>query len=97
MAQRTDTIIFAISTKGGFIGSAVPGVEAGTVKDSGDKQLDRLADATGGRSFFTGDMLALERAFKKIGEELRSQYLLSYKPEGPFDGRERRLEPIGAT
>lgn len=92
MAQRTDTIIYAISTKGGFTGSAVPGVEAGTVKDSGDKELDRLAEQTGGRSFFTGDMLALERAFKKIGEGLRSQYLLSYKPEGPFDGRERRIE-----
>jgi Ca-activated chloride channel family protein len=92
MAQRTDTIIFAISTKGGFIGSAVPGVEAGTVKDSGDKELDKLSRETGGRAFFTGDMIALERAFTKIGEDLRSQYLLSYRPDGPFDGRERRIE-----
>jgi Ca-activated chloride channel family protein len=97
MAQRTDTIIFAISTKGGFTGSAVPGVEAGTVKDSGDKELDRLSEQTGGRAFFTGDMLALERAFKKIGEELRSQYLLTYRPEGPFDGGYRRIEVKVAT
>ena len=92
IAQKTDTIIFSISTKGGFIGSAVPGVEAGTVKDSGDKELQKLAQETGGRAFYTGDMLALERAFKKIGEELRSQYLLTYRPEGPFDGGERRIE-----
>ena len=92
MAQKTDTIIFAISTKGGFIGSAVPGVEAGTVKDSGDKELQRLAQETGGRAFYTGDMLALERAFKKIGEELRSQYLLTYRPDPPFDGGYRRIE-----
>jgi Ca-activated chloride channel family protein len=92
IAQKTDTIIFGLSTKGGFTGSAVPGVEAGTVKDSGDKDLSRMAEATGGRAFYTGDMLALERAFKKIGEELRSQYLLTYRPEGPFDGRERRIE-----
>lgn len=92
IAQKTDTIIFGISTKGGFIGSAVPGVEAGTVKDSGDKDLSQMAEATGGRSFYTGDMLALERAFKKIGEELRSQYLLTYRPEGPFDGGYRRIE-----
>ncbi|HEX8284253.1 MAG TPA: VWA domain-containing protein [Pyrinomonadaceae bacterium] len=92
IAQKTDTIIFSISTKGGFIGSAVPGVEAGTVKDSGDKELSKLAQETGGRAFYTGDMLALERAFKKIGEELRSQYLLTYRPEGPFDGGERRIE-----
>jgi Ca-activated chloride channel homolog len=92
IAQKTDTIIFGISTKGGFIGSAVPGVEAGTVKDSGDKDLSQMADATGGRAFYTGDMLALERAFKKIGEELRSQYLLTYRPEPPFDGGYRRIE-----
>ena len=92
MAQKTDTIIFAISTKGGFTGSSVPGVEAGTVKDSGDKELQRMAEDTGGRAFYTGDMLALERAFKKIGEELRSQYLLTYRPEGPFDGGYRRIE-----
>jgi Ca-activated chloride channel family protein len=92
IAQTTDTIIFAISTKGGFTGSSVPGVEAGTVKDAGDKELSRLADETGGRSFFTGDMLQLERAFKKIGEELRSQYLITYKPDPPFDGSYRRIE-----
>ena len=97
MAQRTDTIIFAISTKGGFTGSAVPGVEAGTVKDSGDKDLQKLSEETGGRAFYTGDMLALERAFKKIGEELRSQYLITYKPDPPFDGRERRIEVKVAT
>jgi Ca-activated chloride channel homolog len=92
VAQQTDTIIFAVSTKGGFSGSAVPGVEAGTVKDSGDKQLQRLADETGGRAFYSGDMLALERAFKRIGEELRSQYLITYRPQGPFDGAYRRIE-----
>ena len=97
MAQKTDTIIFSISTKGGFIGSAVPGVEAGTVKDSGDKELQKLAEETGGRAFYTGDMLALERAFKRIGEELRSQYLLTYRPEGPFDGGYRRIEVRVAT
>jgi Ca-activated chloride channel homolog len=92
IAQKTDTIVFAISTKGGFAGSAVPGVEAGTVKDSGDRELSRLAEETGGQSFFTGDMLALERAFKRIGEELRSQYLITYKPDPPFDGGYRRIE-----
>jgi Ca-activated chloride channel family protein len=92
MAQKTDTIVFAISTKGGFAMSAVAGVEAGTVKDGGDKEIQKLSDETGGRAFYTGDMLALERAFQRIGEELRSQYLITYRPEGPFDGRERRIE-----
>jgi len=97
IAQKTDTIIFGISTKGGFATSAVPGVEAATVKDGGDRNLEKLSEETGGRAFYTGDMLTLERAFQKIGEELRSQYLLTYRPEGPFDGRERRIEVKLAT
>ena len=60
IAQRTETTIFGISTKEGFLGT-VPGVDAGTVKDKGDKLLERLCERTGGRAFFTGDMLALER------------------------------------
>ena len=59
IAQRTETTIFGISTKAGFLGT-VPGVEAGTVKDKGDKFLTRLCEETGGQAFFTGDMLELE-------------------------------------
>ncbi|MGB8510089.1 MAG: VWA domain-containing protein [Pyrinomonadaceae bacterium] len=93
IAQRTDTVVFCISTKGGFSGSAVPGVEAGTTRDSGDFDLKKLSEETGGRSFFSGDMLALERAFKKIGDSLRSQYLITYKPTNDkYDGSYRRIE-----
>ena len=92
IAQRTETTIFAISTKAGFLGS-VPGVEAGTVKDKGDKFLTRLCEETGGQAFFTGDMLALERAFKKISDELQGQYILTYRPANQnYDGRERKIE-----
>ena len=44
----------------------MPGVEAGTIKDKGDKLLDELCEETGGEAFFTGDMLELERAFTRI-------------------------------
>jgi Ca-activated chloride channel homolog len=92
IAQRTETTIFGISTKEGFLG-AVPGVEAGTVKDKGDKYLTRLAEETGGEAFFTGDMLALERAFKKISEELTSQYIITYRPANQdYDGKKRKVE-----
>ncbi len=92
IAQRTETTIFGISTKAGFLGS-VPGVEAGTVKDKGDKYLTQLCKQTGGEAFFTGDMLALEKAFKKISEELRSQYLITYRPTNQnYDGRTRKVE-----
>lgn len=92
IAQRTETTIFGISTKSGFLGS-VPGVEAGTVKDKGDKLLTELCEETGGEAFFTGDMLALEKAFTKISEELRSQYIITYRPANQnYDGRERKIE-----
>jgi Ca-activated chloride channel homolog len=92
IAQRTETTIFAISTKEGFLG-AVPGVEAGTVKDKGDKYLERLCDETGGEAFFTGDPYALEKAFKRISEELRSQYIITYRPANQeYDGRKRKIE-----
>jgi len=92
IAQRTETTIFGISTKAGFLGT-VPGVEAGTIKDKGDKYLTRLCEETGGEAFFTGDMLALERAFQRISQELRSQYMLTYRPANQnYDGRERKVE-----
>lgn len=92
IAQRTETTIFGISTKAGFLGT-VPGVDAGTVKDKGDKFLTQLCEQTGGEAFFTGDMLALERAFKKISEELKSQYMITYRPANQnYDGRSRKIE-----
>jgi len=92
IAQRTETTIFAISTKAGLSGS-VPGVEAGEIKDKPDKDLDRMCDETGGAAFFTGDMLALERAFTKIAKELRTQYLITYRPSNDrYDGSYRRVE-----
>lgn len=92
IAQRTETTVFAISTKNGFLGS-VPGVEGGTVKDSGDKYLTQLCEQTGGAAFFTGDMLALEKSFAKVSEELRSQYIITYRPNNQnYDGKERKVE-----
>ena len=92
IAQRTETTIFAISTKAGFL-STVPGVEAGQVADKKDRDLQTLADETGGAAFFTGDMLSLERSFTKISKELRAQYLVTYDPTNKkYDGTFRKID-----
>ncbi|MFL6374960.1 MAG: VWA domain-containing protein [Pyrinomonadaceae bacterium] len=97
IAQRTETTIFAISTKGGFLGS-VPGVEGGTSKDKGDKLLADLCESTGGSVFFPTNsskdqMLNLERAFKGISDELKGQYIITYKPANQdMDGRVRKID-----
>jgi VWFA-related protein len=92
IAQRTETTIFAISTKAGFL-STVPGVEAGQVADKKDRDLQTLAEETGGVAFFTGDMLSLERSFTKISKELRAQYLVTYNPTNKsYDGTFRKID-----
>lgn len=92
IAQRTETTIFCISTKAGFA-STVPGVEMGTIKDKHDKAFTTLAEETGGMAFFSGDMLTLERSFTKISKELRTQYLVTYKPTNDrYDGSFRKVE-----
>ena len=97
IAQRTETTIYAISTKAGFL-ATVPGVEAGQVKDRKDRDLVTLSEETGGVAFFTGDMLSLERSFTKISKELRAQYLLTYKPQNDrYDGSFRKIQVKLAT
>jgi Ca-activated chloride channel family protein len=92
IAQRTETTIFAISTKAGFL-ATVPGVEAGQVHDKKDRDLVSLSEETGGTAFFTGDMLSLERSFTKISKELRAQYLVTYNPTNKtYDGAFRKID-----
>ncbi len=81
MAQRAEVIIYTISTN-------VSGV-----KLRGDKVLERLADATGGRAFFPFKIQDVANAFAEIQDELRSQYLLAYKPADlKPDGRYRAID-----
>jgi VWFA-related protein len=68
-ALRAEVIIYVIDT-------------AVTESNSkGEKVLNRYADATGGRIFFPMRIQEVTTAFKEIQDELRSQYVLAYKPE----------------
>jgi len=83
MAQRADAIIYAISTN-----------VSGT-KGAGDKVLERMADATGGRAFFPFQIRDVSNAFAEIQDELRSQYAVSYKPaDFKPDGHFRTIEIV---
>jgi Ca-activated chloride channel family protein len=60
--------------------------------------LDRLADVSGGRAFYTDGVDELPAVFAEITEVLRSQYLLAYDPTNPErDGSWRtiRVEVAG--
>jgi VWFA-related protein len=81
MAQRAEVIIYAISTD-----------DSGLVM-RGDKVLEQLADATGGRAFFPFKMKDITHSFAAIEDELRSQYVVSYRPANfDADGRYRSIE-----
>jgi Ca-activated chloride channel homolog len=81
MAQRAEVIIYAISTD-----------DSGLVL-RGDKVLEQLASATGGRAFFPFKVKDITHSFAAIEDELRSQYVVSYKPaDFDADGRYRSIE-----
>jgi VWFA-related protein len=81
MAQRAEVIIYAISTD-----------DSGLIL-RGDKVLEQLAAATGGRAFFPFKVKDITHSFAAIEDELRSQYVVSYKPaDFDADGRYRSIE-----
>ena len=96
MAQRAEVTVYAISTNVAQAGDASEGKGVRQHTNSGekgDKVLERIADATGGRAFFPFQVNDVANAFSEIQDELRSQYALSYKPaDFKLDGRYRSIE-----
>ncbi len=83
MAQRAEVIVYCISTN-------ISGV-----KMHGDKVMERIAEATGGRPFFPFKVEDVADAFTEIQDELRSQYALGYRPADlQHDGRFHAIEII---
>jgi VWFA-related protein len=81
MAERAEVIIYAISTD-----------DSGLIL-RGDRVLEQLADATGGRAFFPFKIKDVKNAYAAIEDELRSQYVISYHPaDFDADGRYRPIE-----
>jgi Ca-activated chloride channel homolog len=68
MCQRSETIIYSIST------NWTPS------RGEGDKVMAQLASDTGGQVFFPPSVEEVSTSFTNIQEELRSQYALVYTP-----------------
>jgi Ca-activated chloride channel family protein len=80
-AKRADVTIYAISTND----------TNWTMR--GDRVLQHLAVETGGRAFFPSKLKDLTRAFAQIEDELRSQYVIAYKPaDFRSDGHYRTIQ-----
>jgi len=68
MCQRSETIIYSIST------NWTPS------RGAGDTVMSQLASDTGGQVFFPPSVEEVSTSFHDIEEELRSQYALNYTP-----------------
>lgn len=82
MAQRAEVTIYAISTN------------ISRIEEHGDKVMKRFAEETGGRMFSPFRMTDLTRSFEQIGQELRSQYALLFRPTTPRDGAFHNIEVV---
>ena len=90
-AQKANSIIYVIliADRGFYSGGSI--MLGGY---TGDAQMRRMADATGGRVIDVGNNgKKLEAAFQQIEDELRTQYVMSYVPlNTDFDGRYRAVD-----
>jgi Ca-activated chloride channel family protein len=58
----------------------------------GPELLDRLSDAAGGRNVGMEGFWDLDRAMRQISDEIRSEYVLAFRPENlTHDGKFRRV------
>jgi len=84
MAQRTNVVIYTISTSTQWIQlSQTDPRKAADRKmhlTEGDEILKNLAEETGGRAFFPYHIDDLNQSFQDIGDELRNQYTITYSP-----------------
>jgi Ca-activated chloride channel family protein len=83
MALRANVIVYTISTNYASSGES----------ERFDKILERIADATGGRTFRPFQPSDVANAFTQIEDDLRSQYALGYRPpDFAHDGRYRTID-----
>ena len=82
--QKNDVLIYAISI------NRIADMKSDE-RERGDKAIRQMVDETGGRAYYPTKISELAVEFKKIEDELRSQYSLAYSPTNPFDGTYRKL------
>ena len=67
--EASGVTVYTVSTKEG----------RGVATDA-DNVLQRLADRSGGEAFFPGDLSTLSKSFDRLRDEIRSRYLIAYRP-----------------
>ncbi|HTK94044.1 MAG TPA: VWA domain-containing protein [Terriglobales bacterium] len=84
-AQGSEAIVYSIII--------VPIESSAGRNTGGEHALIQMSNDTGGKYYYAGSTAELDRAFRQISEQLRTQYLLGYYPKARVsDSDFRRLE-----
>jgi Ca-activated chloride channel family protein len=81
-AQEAEAIVYSIID--------VP-IEASAGRDTGGEHaLIQISEDTGGKYYYASSLAELDAAFRKVSDELRTQYLLAYYPSQRYSDSEFR-------
>jgi len=84
-AREHDVMVYSIDI--------VQGGELQLSELNGQRLLESLADLTGGTAFFPDSLSALPDICERIGADLKSQYVLGYRPlNNANDGKWRKVQ-----
>ena len=88
-AQEAEAIIYSIII--------VP-IEASAGRDTGGEHaLIQISEDTGGKYYYATSTPQLDDAFRKISDELRTQYMLAYYPSERFSDSDFRRVQVNLT
>jgi len=88
-AQEAEAILYSIII--------VP-IEASAGRDTGGEHaLIQLSEDTGGRFYYATSIPQVDEAFRRISDELRTQYLLAYYPSQRLSNSEFRRIAVNVT
>src|SRR5579864_646285 len=83
-AKESDVIIYSIGTFDRYVPTAE--------EMRGPQLLSELTEPTGGRAFTLSNIAEMPAVAHRIGTELRTQYVLAYRPQGtPHDGKWHKI------
>ncbi|MGD0568975.1 MAG: VWA domain-containing protein [Candidatus Sulfotelmatobacter sp.] len=83
-ARESDVMIYAIGTFDRYVSTQEEML--------GPQLLSDIAEITGGRAFILDDLVHMPDLARRIGSELRTQYVLAYHPQNlAHDGKWRKI------
>src|SRR5579863_3386816 len=88
-AEEAEAIVYSIII--------VPIESSAGRETGGEHALIQLSEDTGGKYYYATSMAQLDDAFRKISDELRTQYLLAYYPSQRTSNSQFRRIQVGIT